>query len=285
MAGLAQYDVPSNPVTEKINSSGLSESQLDTAFSMKNFKDTVNSAYEGITEIYNTVSEAIPSTKSPVNSNGANIPKKDAKTGKEKNPPAPNKGQTGTVPQKGQADVATTARSVTTKNGISYTNDNLTYVCDFTIQLDLEICKKKFEVIGINETLRLASLGTWAASVHFPFIDQIRSLYNTLKGWYDMIKDWMNEIKEWIDCLKSIISAIQTVVSFAVNLPATVLSQVFNCIAGFGNLLTDALTSSLDAIKVDISSQNAASDVESQMSNAKSDQAAAEQRKSNADKK
>lgn len=272
------------PVTERISSSGITTSQFEQYLDIPiNSADT---ALQTLRDFVNKPLVSIPgvTTPSPVNQNGVKTPAKSA-NGKEKNPPAPNKGQTGTVPQKGQADIATTARSVTTKNGISYTNGKLVHVCDFTIQLDLEVCKKKFEIISVNEVLRATSLGTWAASVHFPFIDQIRSLYNTLKGWYDMIKDWVNQIKEWIDCLKSIISAVQTVVSFIVNLPSSVLSQVFNCIAGFEKLFTDALTSTLDAISVDISSSNATDDVSAQMTDASDRESAATNKADAASKK
>lgn len=175
--------------------------------------------------------------------------------------PKPPAGQSGDQPQKGEQSTPTYGREKFDKTtGIGKANQELTHECDFTIQLKLDVCGKTMINLAENWTYTMSMKSIWASASQFPFLDDIRQAYKTIKGWYDSVMVYVKQIKQYIECMKQIIQAIQQVASFIASLPANALSAISSCIGGFMNMFETAVHNTVSGILNDLTgSQNTAS--------------------------
>lgn len=234
----------------ELDSSTLSDYNLDVTL-ISNASNTLD---------YISGLSTTPSSSTPnVNKNGVSLAPQQTTSNngvKESNPPAPD---TKTyVSQSGQPQTPPTGRSGVDGTQIGKTNKELVHVCDFTIGMKLEVCGETFQKYLINETLRMESLATWTAKVTIPFLDEIKSAYDTIKAWYDMIMQYVNVVKKFIDCMQQIIQAITEILTFIATLPANLIGQAMGCVSGFAGILTDAVNRSVDGIMLDIKSGTSA---------------------------
>lgn len=145
------------------------------------------------------------------------------------------------------------------KTSAEKSNKTLKYNCDFTINMKTKVCKKTIEIIAFSYTKTLETKVSSFIEGEIPFLQNLKNMYKTIKGWYDWVMKYVNMVKAFIKCMIDIIAAITAVVQQLMSLPMTVLSQAVGCINGFKNLMISAVTETVNGIATDV--QNQASSV------------------------
>lgn len=174
----------------------------------------------------------------------------------ETNPPKVPADISKTLPEKDQPSTTKyQIGQVGANTGIGKSNEELTYVCDFTIDLKMKVCNKTFDVLTENftKTLKMKELSLELSQI--PFLQYIKTVYATLKGWYDYVMKYVNMISAFIKCIADILAGITAFIAQLATLPISLLSQAMGCLTGTLGLLKNAAMSGVYGIQKDISEQ------------------------------
>ena len=175
---------------------------------------------------------------------------------KETNSPKPPPEISKTLPEKDQPSTTKyQIGQVGANTGIGKSNEELTYVCDFTIDLKMKVCNKTMTVIAENFSKNMSMKALSLELSQIPFLQYIKSVFATLKGWYDYVMKYVNMITAFIKCIADIIAGITAFIAQLAMIPVYILSQAIGCLTGTLGLLKNAVMSGVYGVQKQVSEQ------------------------------
>lgn len=199
------------------------------------------------------------------NSNNINTDVSIAKgtEGKEEKPPSVPPNNENMKSKSGEpSNTPIYARDVPPKTGIHNENNTITHVCDFTIDLRIEMLKQEIKHFIERMKERMESKTAFLAGYIHPMIECIRQAINTIKDIIDQVKTIIQKITDFIKKIQEIIKLIKDYIEWILSLPAQILGYLVDCLNGLKSSLLGAMDGVTDnSLIKDISSIS--SDIES----------------------
>jgi hypothetical protein len=171
--------------------------------------------------------------------------------GKESPAPQVVAGQSNNTAQSGGPTTPALARGNVANTSISFANDNLAHMCDFSTEMKKNNMLKRFLVAtantireGIRDVMRF--LGFTDATGTFQWLkDQLKSITRGLKY---IQKNVIQPILDFEKLVVEYIKKIQAIIAWILSLPAKLFALLKNCLTELYKLVANAFSDAGSAL-------------------------------------